>query len=239
MSRFEDFCRRSMTLCGGVGRSIAVTATIGLAVAIAAVDIDKLLSLAQERYGARGTQLINQWQKLGADVKDQSDTEILNTVNNFVNRRVVFTEDSVAWNQPDYWATPLESMGRGVGDCEDYAIAKYITLLNVGIPNEKIRMIYVKARLGGAGSAHNQAHMVLGYFSAPDAEPLILDNLISSVRPASSRQDLLPVFSFNSDGLWSGGGAASQGDPTARLSKWRDVIDRMRQEGWLSAQAGR
>ena len=213
-------------------------ATWGLALAVlgalAAVDLDRLLQVAQERYGARGTTLINQWGKLPVDAKDMADTEVLNLVNNFVNRRVVFTDDQTVWNMPDYWATPLESMGRGQGDCEDYAIAKYITLQHLGIANDKLRMIYVKARLGGAGSAHNQAHMVLGYFATPDAEPLILDNLISSVRPASSRQDLLPVFSFNSDGLWTSG-TASQGDPTARLSRWRDVVERMRTEGWISA----
>lgn len=217
-------------------RAFVWVLALGLWAAMAAVDVDRLLQVAQERYAARGTTLINQWSKLPADAKDMADTEVLNLVNNFVNRRVVFTDDQTVWNMPDYWATPLESMGRGLGDCEDYAIAKYITLQHLGMPNDKLRMIYVKARLGGAGSAHNQAHMVLGYFATPDAEPLILDNLISSVRAASSRQDLQPVFSFNSDGLWTSG-AASQGDPTARLSRWRDVVERMRTEGWISAKA--
>ncbi|MFZ3159771.1 MAG: transglutaminase, partial [Rhodoferax sp.] len=75
------------------------------------------------------------------------------------------------------------------------------------------------------------AHMVLGYYPEPTSEPLILDNMISSVRLASMRTDLTPVFSFNSDGLWVGGAAASSADPTARLSRWRDVLERMRQDG--------
>ena len=55
---------------------------------------------------------------------------------------------------------------------------------------------------------------------------------ISSVRPASQRPDLAPVFSFNSDGLWVGGAATSAADPTARLSRWRDVLERMRRDGF-------
>lgn len=80
--------------------------------------------------------------------------------------------------------------------------------------------------------------MVLGYFENPDDEPVILDNLISSIRPAARRKDLTPVFSFNSDGLWAGAGAEAKGDPTARLSLWRGVLERMAQDGFsLSANA--
>jgi len=73
--------------------------------------------------------------------------------------------------------------------------------------------------------------MVLGYYEDPTGEPVILDNLITSVRPASRRPDLQPVFSFNHQGLWVAGQQASSADPTARLSKWREVLDRMKQEG--------
>jgi len=77
-----------------------------------------------------------------------------------------------------------------------------------------------------------QAHMVLAYYATPAAEPLILDNLISEVRPASRRPDLVPVFSFNSDGLWQGVGAQAAGDPVSRLSRWRDVLAKARAEGF-------
>jgi predicted transglutaminase-like cysteine proteinase len=107
------------------------------------------------------------------------------------------------WGQSDYWATPLETLAKGKGDCEDFTIAKYFTLLEAGLPNEQLRLIYVKARIGGAASNVTQAHMVLAYYSEPDAEPLILDNLITDIRPASRRPDLQPVFSFNSMGIWS------------------------------------
>jgi hypothetical protein len=75
--------------------------------------------------------------------------------------------------------------------------------------------------------------MVLAYYASANAEPLILDNLITSVRPASRRPDLAPVFSFNSEGLWQGVGAQSAGDPAARLSPWREVMAKARAEGFF------
>lgn len=184
-------------------------------------------SLAQQRYGAKAVETVTAWQRLIQDSGALPDEDKLKRVNDFFNRRVLFENDMVVWKQEDYWASPLEFMGRAAGDCEDYAISKYMTLLNMGVPKERLRMIYVKARMGSS----SVAHMVLGYYANPADEPLILDNLITSVRLASQRSDLAPVFSFNSDGLWVGGATASSADPTARLSRWRDVLDRMRQEG--------
>jgi len=74
--------------------------------------------------------------------------------------------------------------------------------------------------------------MVLAYYAQPGGEPLILDNLIGEVRPASRRPDLTPVFSFNSEGLWQGTAGAAAGDPTVRLSRWREVLAKARAEGF-------
>jgi hypothetical protein len=73
---------------------------------------------------------------------------------------------------------------------------------------------------------------VLAYYAQPNAEPLVLDNLIGEIRPSSRRPDLAPVFSFNSEGLWQGTGAQSAGDPVARLSRWREVLAKARAEGF-------
>jgi predicted transglutaminase-like cysteine proteinase len=195
---------------------------------IAAPDLDKTQALARERYGVRAAEIIAAWRRLMADSRNLPDSDKLNKVNIFFNRQMLFEDDLVVWGQADYWATPLEFMGRGAGDCEDFVIAKYITLQMLGIDNERLRLIYVRAKIGSTASV---AHMVLGFYPQPAEEPLILDNLISSVRPASQRPDLSPVFSFNNNGLWVGGATASTADPTTRLSRWRDVLDRMRQEG--------
>jgi predicted transglutaminase-like cysteine proteinase len=198
------------------------------AASIAAPDLDKTQSLAQQRYGARAVETIVAWRRLIEESRTLPDNDKLNKVNTFFNRRMLFESDAVVWQQEDYWATPLEFMGRAAGDCEDFAIAKYITLQMIGVGNQHLRLIYVRAK---SGSTTSFAHMVLGFYPQPTEEPLILDNLISSVRPASQRSDLVPVFSFNSDGLWVGGATASSADPTTRLSRWRDVLDRMRQDG--------
>lgn len=156
----------------------------------------------------------------------------LDDVNRFFNRRVAFKEDRQVWAQADYWASPLETLSKGAGDCEDFAISKYLTLLAAGVPAERMRLVYVRARIGGP-SGPSQAHMVLAYYAQPQAEPLILDNLIDEIRPASRRSDLTPVFSFNTEGLWQGVGTVPAGDPVARLSRWREVLLKASQEGFL------
>jgi len=194
---------------------------------LAAPDLDKMQGLAQQRYGSQATETVVAWRKLISDSRALPDLDKLNKVNAFFNRRMLYETDLAIWQQEDYWATPLEIMGRAAGDCEDFAIAKYITLQLLGVSNQNLRLIYVRAKVG----ASSVAHMVLGYYPQPSEEPLILDNLITSVRIASQRSDLSPVFSFNNEGLWAGGAATSSADPTARLSRWRDVLERMRQDG--------
>lgn len=198
---------------------------------IATPDLDRMQRLAAERYGDPAAESVTAWRRMMADAADLDEEMQLARVNTFFNRRLRFVDDTVVWRQQDYWATPLEFMGKGAGDCEDFAIAKYITLRLLGIPDERLRLIYVRAQIGDPRSKLSQAHMVLGHYAEPSDEPLVLDNLISDIRRASRRTDLTPVFSFNSEGLWVGGASTSSADPTTRLSRWRDVLDRMRTEG--------
>lgn len=158
----------------------------------------------------------------------------LAVVNQFFNRRVVFRDDLEVWGQVDYWATPLEMLARGQGDCEDYAIAKYFSLAAAGVNPARMRLVYVKAMVPGVAGAAQQAHMVLAYYgSVGGTDPLILDNLIGEIRPASRRPDLVPVFSFNTEGLWSGTQGPGAGDPVVRLSRWRDLLARIREQGFM------
>lgn len=201
-----------------------------LPLVLAAADTGRMEDIARARYGEAVAAVVRDWRSLLGDT-DTDELERLARVNTFFNRRLRFDDDSVVWKEPDYWATPLESLARGAGDCEDFAIAKYASLLVAGVPSERLRLIYVRARIGGPQSSLSQAHMVVGYYPTPDAEPLILDNLVSEIRPAGRRPDLFPVFSFTSEGLWVQGATTSSADPTARLSRWRSVLQRMRDEG--------
>ena len=217
-------------LVAWVRRTLLLACLLGAS--LAAPNLDKTQALALERYGQRAADTVAAWRRMLEEARPLGDSEKLETVNTFFNRRILFEDDMVVWQQADYWASPLEFMGRGAGDCEDFAIAKYMSLLLLGVPNERLRMIYVRAQMGGPNSRQSQAHMVLGFYAQPLAEPLILDNLIGSIRPAGQRSDLTPVFSFNNEGLWVPGATASAADPTARLSRWRGVLERMKQEGF-------
>ena len=198
-------------------------------IAFSLADPGSLLKLAESRYSSRSVETVQQWLGLIDGFDKTPETEKLLTVNDFFNRRIRFANDSEIWQRKDYWATPLETMGRLQGDCEDFSIAKYISLLKMDVPVDKLRLTYVKATLG---NGRQQAHMVLAYYPTPTAEPLILDNISKEILPASRRRDLKPVFSFNSAGLWVAGQQTPRiKQPETRLSRWRDVLQRMQAEG--------
>jgi len=193
-------------------------------------DLGWLQERVSPDHGADAVERILRWERLVEEGRTLPGPERLAAVNDFFNQHVTFAEDRLAWGVDDYWATPLEVLARGVGDCEDFSIAKYVTLSRMGVPIEQLRLTYVRADLGMFGSGAPQAHMVLAYYPEPQADPLVLDNLLVAIRPAAERPDLQPVFSFNSEGLWLGGVRASAG-PAARLSRWRNVLARMDSEG--------
>jgi predicted transglutaminase-like cysteine proteinase len=183
-----------------------------------------------QRFGQGTAERLNRWKAFAQSQKGnpfvprlatpRGREAALQAVNDAINGQVKFVEDRVHWNSDDYWATPAESIGSGGGDCEDYSIAKYYLLKELGVPVERLRITYVRAlKLKG------QAHMVLAYYATPDAEPLIMDNLDSSVRPASERQDLEPVYSFNDDEVQIVQGG-KRGKPS-QIRAWLNVQERL------------
>jgi len=180
---------------------------------------------AQKKYGTKGVQNLEKWLSLLESLQGAAEDQQLKDINYFWNQIARAGEDIHIWGVEDYWATPLETLGKAAADCEDYVIGKYFSLIHLGVPAEKLRLIYVRAQVAGSSIAH----MVLGYYSTPDAEPLLLDNLTGLIRPASQRPDLTPVFSFNSRGVYVSGSAPSSID---RISRWRGLIDKMRNEGF-------
>lgn len=218
----------------GPVRSIAVVSLMLLAAVSLAVDFDRLAASMAARFGQGSVTIFRDWRKMQEGASGLETAEKLKRVNEFFNRRIRFGEDQEIWGQSEYWATPMETLGKGAGDCEDFTIAKYFSLLELAVPNDRLRLIYVKARLGGPNSKVVQAHMVLAYYPTPDAEPLVLDNLITEIRPASRRPDLLPIFSFNSQGIWQGtdAGSVPGAGGVGRLSRWQELLTRARAEGF-------
>lgn len=185
----------------------------------------QLLADIEEQYGDYARQRVDSWNELIIDNKNLDEQSKLVIVNDFFNK-LEFVSDIDHWGSEDYWATPLQMLTSNGGDCEDYSLAKYFTLRVMGVSAERMRLTYVKAL------ELDQAHMVLTYYPQPDADPLILDNLVTEILPLSKRDDLLPVYSFNGLGLWltKSRGLEQRIGHSSRLSNWKAVIAKISQE---------
>lgn len=185
---------------------------------------DSIIEWVGVKYGAQAKQRAQNWRELlNSDIA--SEQSKLEQVNDFFNL-IPFSNDSENWDTKDYWATPIEAIGTNAADCEDYAIAKYFSLRELGVSPEKLRITYVKA------IELNEAHMVLAYYGSPDATPLILDNLKPDIRSADERKDLVPVYSFNAEGLWlavNRGHGKRLGD-SKRIHLWTELQEKMEKE---------
>lgn len=172
-------------------------------------------------FGPRAGKRVDAWRNTISSLKSKSETEQMVTINQFFNQ-LYFVNDIDLWGKNDYWATPLEFLGSNAGDCEDFTIAKYFSLLELGISDKKLRLVYVKSL------TLNQFHMVLAYYSKPSAVPVLLDNIDPEIKPATKRRDLLPIYSFNGKNLWLMKEKASGklAGKSSRLSLWNDLRSR-------------
>jgi predicted transglutaminase-like cysteine proteinase len=186
---------------------------------------DTMLAKIRSKYGASAQSRIEYWQNMIHEYRNQDDMTQLKAVNDFFNA-ARFVNDIDLWGKNDYWATPIEFLARDAGDCEDFSIAKYFTLKDMGMDVSKLRITYVKAEL------LNQAHMVLAYYPTPSSVPLILDNINKRIKPASERSDLRPIYSFNADNLWLARTRNEQlkAGKSDQLNLWRDLNARMSKE---------
>jgi predicted transglutaminase-like cysteine proteinase len=187
------------------------------------------VSALSKRYGDRAGLRANAWFKIVSDSQQLADIDKLEKVNQFFNL-FRFIDDQTLWGESNYWASPMEFIGANGGDCEDFSIAKYFTLLQLGIPEDKLRITMVKA------TSLNQYHMVLAYYEKPNSIPLVLDNLDKTIKLATKRKDLLPIYSFNGKQLWLNKekGRGVLAGSSSRLEKWTDLklrlgVDRLRQ----------
>ncbi|MDH5437085.1 MAG: transglutaminase-like cysteine peptidase [Gammaproteobacteria bacterium] len=202
-----------------------------LCVSSAVADVygisENILDYINRNYGQDAKARLIDWRDLIQNEKYKSlpEPEKLKLVNDFFNQ-VRFVDDIEHWKKEDYWATPIEMLSTNGGDCEDFSIGKYFTLKALNVPIDRLKLTYVKSILLG------QAHMVLAYYSSPGAEPLILDNLMDEIRPASVRTDLIPVYSFNGDGLWLSKerGEGKRVGKSSRLGLWNELSSRMKKE---------
>ena len=207
---------------------------------------DSMLVSIESRHGPDARHRVSDWRDLLRSMSDDKamiDMAKMAQSNDFFNA-IPWVFDPEHWGKEDYWSTPIEMLATNGGDCEDFSIGKYFSLTNTGVDCEdfsigkyfsltntgvekaKLRITYVKAL------EYNLAHMVLAYYSTPGAEPLILDNINQTILPASRRNDLLPVYSFNGDGLWSARARSQgiKGNPMKSLPQWKKMHDRIDKE---------
>ena len=151
-------------------------------------------------------------------LKGSSDIKKLNVVNTWVNY-IKYRSDKKVYGVSDYWATLYEFVGKGMGDCEDYTIAKYYILKDIGVSPKRMKFTYViyKDRRG-----RKISHMVLSYLKVPKPKSkkdiLILDNNNRKVLPASKRKDLVKVVKM------------INGDTGAKSKKWKKLEANMKRK---------
>ena len=174
---------------------------------------DKLIKDVEEKYGIFAKNRFQSLQKLILELQDKEEKVILEKVNDFFNK-VDYSTDEDTYDLKDYWATPFEFLARDEGDCEDYAIAKYLLLKHLGINSNKMYLTYVNL------IHYDASHMVLSYFETQNSVPLILDNFEKELLPATQRTDLKPVHYFNPEIL-------KDGMKTSSHKKWDQLIKNM------------
>jgi len=174
---------------------------------------------AQKKYGAFAK---NRFVAIDKDLlhklKSAPDIKKLNTVNTWVNF-IHYKSDKQLYGVSDYWATLYEFVGKNAGDCEDYTIAKYYILKELGIDPHRMKFAYViyKDRRG-----RKISHMVLAYFKVPKPRSkddiLILGNNNRLVLPASKRPDLIKVIKM------------INGDTGPKSKKWKKLEANMKRK---------
>jgi predicted transglutaminase-like cysteine proteinase len=180
---------------------------------------DKLISDANKKYGNFAkNRFITIKKDLLESLKNASEIKKLNKVNTWINN-TKYKSDKQVYGVSDYWATLYEFQGKGMGDCEDYTIAKYYILKELGISPKKLKFTYViyKNRRGKKIS-----HMVLAYLRVPRPKKkkdiLILDNNNRLILPASKRRDIVKVIKM------------INGDTGAKSKKWKKLEAAMKRK---------
>jgi predicted transglutaminase-like cysteine proteinase len=133
------------------------------------------------------------WQSVVRTQRGRPPIEQLQAVNRFLNDWR-YKSDVQNYGRRDYWATPLEFL-RHSGDCEDYAIAKYVTLRQLGFTPAQLRLVVVR------DVVRDLAHAVLAVYV--DEEVYILDNLTKAVLPQEQIGQYVPYYSVNETTRWA------------------------------------
>jgi predicted transglutaminase-like cysteine proteinase len=135
---------------------------------------------------------LRNWSAFLDSVRPQSRRAQLDAVNRHMNRKR-YVIDPTNYGVPDYWATPIQFLHLN-GDCEDYAIAKYLSLRDLGFDGDDLRIVVLDDLNLGI------AHAVLAVYL--DNDIFILDNQIDAVVSADVIRHYRPIYSVNERHWW-------------------------------------
>jgi predicted transglutaminase-like cysteine proteinase len=143
-----------------------------------------------------------EWQGLVTRLRGLDLRRKIAVANRAMNRHP-YVPTATNWHRSMYWESPFEFLRHG-GQCQDYAIAKYLLLRAAGVPANQMRIIVLR------DAAIQRDHAVLAVYV--DGEPMLLDNLRGDIVPASAVHDYHPYYSINEKGWWThfGGQAMSR-----------------------------
>lgn len=133
------------------------------------------------------------WQALLREVRALPKIERVRKINSFLDGWR-YRRDDQNYGRRDYWATPLEFL-RHSGDCEDYAIAKYVSLRQVGFTPDEVRIVVVRDHL------RDLAHAVVAVYI--EGVVYILDNVTNRVSPQDRVTYYTPYYSVNENHRWA------------------------------------
>ena len=134
-----------------------------------------------------------QFVRLIKAVKAKSGRDQLDEANRAVNMAIRYMSDYAQHGEADRWSAPLASFATGKGDCEDYAIAKYVALSEAGFPHEELRLVLVRDR------SVRQDHAVLA--ARLDGHWLILDSRRSDLMNDAEATSFTPLYAINHRGV--------------------------------------
>lgn len=150
------------------------------------------------------------WSALIAQSRHLARRDQIRTINSWVNARISYVEDARQYSTADHWATAAQSLTRGRGDCEDYAIAKMQLLRTLGVPANAMFLVVARDLVRRAD------HAILAV--AVDGDLLVLDNETDQVLSSNDVKDYRPVLTFNTSGSWTHGYRTAPSAATLRYA---------------------
>ena len=137
------------------------------------------------------------WKAVIAQNRNLPRAAQIRNVNAWVNRRIAYVEDVRQYGTADHWSSAVQSLKRGRGDCEDYAIAKMQILRALGVAADSMFLVIARDLVRRAD------HAILAV--AVDGDLVVLDNETDRILSSADVRDYRPILSFNASGSWTHG----------------------------------